>query len=218
MRLLLALSLFLSCIALVSAHAPFLVTQESLHDIVLIERPEVSRAFYGEMQGFPHTFEIRTTDPFHLYVEVLMPDIDSSKNNVSGIIIKETGNKGRVEEVARLLAKDATWESFYEPFGGDSYRRGSSFERDVDPGVYRIEVSTPDNLEKYVLVVGKIEDSSEVGYFETVRRLTEVKAFFGKSKLRIIESPLVFVPLLVILSIGGALWYVRKRRMLTSIS
>ncbi len=211
MRSLFFVALFLGSVSFAEAHVPVLVEQTSLHDIVTIEEPEISHAFYGTMNSFPHTYEIRSKTPFHLFVQVLMPDIASSKNNVSGIIIKETGKGGRVEEVARLLARDAMWDTFYEPIGADSYRTGGTFERDVEPGVYRIEVSTPDNLDKYVLVVGKNEDSSEIGYFETIRRIAGVKAFYGRSKIFVVLSPLVYVPLLVLCAVGGVIWFVKRR-------
>ncbi len=194
----------------VSAHVPVIVTQDSLHDIKQVSAPEASQAFYGSLSGFPHTYEIRTKEPFTLHVEVLIPDIESADTIVSGIIIKETGNRGRVEEVARLLARDASWETFYEPWGGDRYRRGGSFEREVEPGVYRIEVSTPDNLSPYVLVIGKEEGILDVGYFETLRRLIEVKHFYGKSAFRIVESPLVYVPLLIIALAIGLFFAIRR--------
>ncbi len=196
------------------AHVPRVVTQESLHDNTPIEDPELSQAFYGSLADFPHTYEIRAEEPFHLYVEVLVPDIESVDNIVNGIVVRETGQKGRVEEVARLLAKDATWEAFYEPWGGDTYRKGAVFEKDLERGVYRIEVSTPDNRQKYVLVVGKREDSGGIGYFETIGRIADVKTFFGKSKIRVIESPLVYIPLLLSVLLVAGVWYWRRRKAL----
>ena len=196
----------------VSAHVPNLVEQATPKDVVTIEDPTLSQAFYGAMQGFPHTYEIRATEPFHLFTKILIPDLEGSGNNISGIIIKEPENGGRVTEVTRLRAKDATWESKYEPFGGDSYRNGPVFEKDLDAGTYRIEVHTPDNVEKYVLVVGTREEMS-IGYFETVRRIAGVKEFFGKSKLRVVESPFVYVPLLGLMTVSGIVWYVRRRRV-----
>lgn len=203
---------FCAYVTPVHAHVPLVVEQESLHDITVIEDADLSQAFYGTLTDFPHTYEIRAKEPFHLYAEVLVPDIEGQENVVSGIIIKETGHKGRVEEVTRMLAKDASWESFFEPWGADSYRKGGVFERDVEPGVYRIELSTPNNHEKYVLVVGKREDFWAIGYFETIGRLMDVKTFFGKSKFRVIESPLVYVPLLTIALIILVIWMVRRKR------
>jgi len=200
----------------VDAHVPNIIVQDSLKDIELVTDPELSQAFYGQLIGFPHTYEIRATEPFTLYAEILLPDIDSSKNNVSGIIIKEQRAGGRVEEVTRLRAREATWETTYEPFGGDTYRKGQSFEAEVGPGVYRIEVNTPDNIEKYVLVLGKREEMT-LGYFELIGRIIEVKVFFDKPKWRAIESPFIYVPL-VIFAIGVLAFFIWKRKRREEIS
>lgn len=201
--------LFLHAIT-AEAHVPNIVPELIQSDIVRIQDPTLSQAFYGEMEDFPHTFEISATEPFHLFSQILLPDIESSKNNVSGIIIKLPEKRGRVTEVARLESKSASWESDFEPFGGDTYRKGPIFDQELEPGRYRIEVHTPENLDKYVLVVGTREEMS-IGYFETVRRLMEVKVFFGKSKFRIIESPYVYVPLILIIGGVSALWHYRRR-------
>ena len=197
------------------AHIPSLVSQSSLLDITQIEDPEVSRAYYGELNNFPHTYEIRSSEPFNLFVEITVPDIKTAKNNVSGIIVKELP-RGGVEEIARLEAKTASWESFFEPFGGDSYRRGSQFEGEVEPGVYRIEVHTPDNLEKYVLVVGKTERFGDGGIINFYKKLVGIKVFFDKSPLRVVESPFVYVPLSVIL-ILGFLWFRKRSKVGTDL-
>lgn len=211
------LFLFLCFTPSAYAHIPYIVTQDSLKDVVTIDEPEVSKAYYGILSGFPHTYLVNTKVPITLFVEVLVPDIDSSTNNVSSIITRQVENSGRVTEVARLEAKDASWESFYEFFGGDSYRRGPDFEEEIDPGTYRVEVHTPDNVEKYVLVVGKREEGGELGYFELLRRMMEVKLFFEKPRILIIESPFVFIPLLVgVAIVFGILWY--RRRGLRSLT
>jgi hypothetical protein len=202
-----------ACTALwTQAHVPLVVTQTDLHDVVTIEDPDLSQAFYGLLQGFPHTYEFTVTQPMKLFVEVLVPDIESSTNNVSSIIVREVERSGRVTEIARLPAKDAAWESFFEPFGGDSYRRGPRFEAGIEPGKYRVEVHTPDNVEKYVLVVGKREEFAGIGYFELLGRIAEVKVFFEKPRISIVQSPFVYIPLIIILIAFGALWYWRKKR------
>ncbi len=193
-----------------SAYVPVIVDQTSLHDIETIADPTLSQAFYGTLDAFPHTYEIRAKEPFTLHVEVLIPDIETATENVSGIIIKETGKQGRVVEVDRLLGSDATWESFYEPWGGDSYRRGETYTDSVEAGVYRIEVSTPDNKSPYVLIVGTEERFGELGYFETIGRIMEVKRFFGEPSLMVIVSPLVYVPLLILCILIAFFIYRRK--------
>lgn len=205
-------ALLLSAAIVVHAHLPVVVSPQHVDDVVQVERPEVSWAYYGELTGFPHTYEIQTEEPIKLYTHILEPDIEGVTENHSGIIVRARENGRGVEEVARLHPEDADWESFYEFAGGDRYLSGPEFEQDVVPGTYRIEVSTPSNEGKYVLVIGHIEDFSGVGYFETVSRIYEVKQFFGKSIFSMLLSPFVFIPLIVIVlfSILGRWIYKRK--------
>ena len=208
MRIIL-LSIFLLLATPVWAYEPEVIVQKSLLDVTAISDPTRAQIFHGNLIDFPHTYQIIATKPFHLFVQIKVPDIESSTNNISGIIIKEPEGKGRVQEVTRLKGSDASWGSTYEWWSMDAYRNGPSFEQDLGPGTYRIEVSTPDNREKYVLAVGT-RDEMTFGYFGTVRRIMDVKVFFGKSRLRIVESPLVFIPLL---GIGGLFTFWYKRRV-----
>jgi hypothetical protein len=199
--------------ALAYGQIPVHIVQSSLENTTTLEDAETSRAFFGELLGFPHTYEIIETKEFHLFVEIRVPDIPSSMDNVSGIIVRQVEGSGRVEEVARLRAGEAAWESVDDVKTGDTYRGGPLFEGEVPPGTYRIEVSTPDNLAKYVVRMGTKEDESGAGYFESLRRIGAVKVFFGKSKFSVVESPLVFVPLGaggILAVILGYLW-LRKR-------
>jgi hypothetical protein len=197
-QILKALFLLFLPVGFVSAHIPLVITQTNLHDITEITHPEISQAFYGKLDDKPHTYEIRNSEPFLLSAALLLPDIEGVSRNVAVIVIKETGRQGEVREVTRILGKDAAWESFFEPWGGDRYLRGGVFSSQVDEGVYRIEVSAPDNQSPYVLVIGSEEKWGDVGYFEMLGRIRDVKVFFGKSKFSIIESPLTYVPLLIL--------------------
>ncbi len=204
--------LFFLCVPPIGyAYVPLVVEQESQSDVRVIENPETEQYFYGRLNDFPHTYEIQAVEPFTLHVEVLVPEVHEAKDIVNGIIIKQEGRQGRVVEIARMLAVDASWEPFYEPWGGDSYRRGTSFTSEVSPGTYRIEVSTPDNLSPYALVVGTEDERGDVSYTEMVRRIADVKEFYGRSPITVVVSPYVYLPLLVlVLLVGGTIWYRRR--------
>lgn len=206
---------FLICLfflpLLVLAHLPAVVDPQNVDDVIVVEQPEISFAYYGELKGFPHTYEINATDTFTLYTQILEPDYNEPLKNHSVIIVRQRDNGRGVEEVMRLPAADGPWEPWFEPFGGDRYLLGPEYEALLGPGVYRIEVSTPSNSGKYALAIGKIEDFSDLGYFGTIARIYEVKRFLGKSPLAIFETPFVYVPtILVILLVLGIYWY-RKR-------
>ena len=217
MKIFLALLIFFSSACLAEAHVPVLITQDSPFDITVVEDPELSQAFYATMNGFPHTYEIVTDKPFHLFTKILAPDTGAGATNISGIIIKLPESGGRVTEVGVLNGKDAEWNSDYEPYGGDSYLQGPQFEGELEAGTYHIEVHTPDNQSPYVLALGTREEMT-IGYGELLKRLIEVKRFFGKSPFLIVESPFVYVPigLTIALYFGIRRFRTRKERRTTN--
>jgi len=201
----------------VSAHVPVLVHPQHVDDYIVVEDTQLSQAFYGELQNFPHTYSFRIDTPTSFYAEILVPDIVDTKNIISAILIKEE-SAGYVSAVARLRAEDAEWISRFEFFGGDSYRHGPSFEDPLEAGEYRLEVHSNENIEKYVLVIGT-EEAMPIGYFELIRRIAHVKEFFGKSQFMIIQSPFVYMPIVLILTILAVyLLYIRRRQKRTHIS
>ena len=193
------------------AYVPVLVEQESLSDITQISDPTLAQGFFGTLDSFPHTYEIHASEPFTLYTNIRTPDLSSNTNTVSGIIIKE--EKRGVSEITRMHAVDALWETVYDSLTGGSYREGATFEKELEPGVYRIEVHTPDNAEKYVLMVGKRDDMT-LGYFTLLERLMDVQRFNERSAFFIVLSPYVYIPLNIILGgIGGICWYKRRYKI-----
>lgn len=182
----------------------------SQHDVTTITDVELSQGFYGELTDAPHTYTFTLEEPTTVFTEILVPDIDGATNDKSGLILESLPDDAGVREVKRLPAKEAAWESFYEWFAGDSYRRGPSYYDSLEPGTYLIEVSTPINHGKYVLVVGKREDSK--GYVATIKDIAEVKAFFGKSKVSILQSPLVSVPLVLLIVLLYFVFQIVRRR------
>jgi hypothetical protein len=211
MRLLLITLGFLSAATYAQAYYPLGVEQTSLKDVVEITHPEHEQIYFGDLSGFPHTYEIRSLKPFDLYLEIRIPDIEDLPDNVSGIIVREK-EFGGVEEIARLRASDAAWNRLYEEDTNDWYRVGGVFEEQVSAGVYRIEFSTPDNIEKYVFTIGRGEPREPLGYFEKVQRLFALKVFFEKSVFSTLTSSLVYIPTIVLVLIIIATVFVRRRR------
>jgi len=190
----------------VDAYVPRFDVPEDQQDVVVVDEPELSQAFHGELADFPHTYEIVASEEFNLYVEILVPDIDSSENIISGIIIKEQEDSGRVIEVTRLKAVDASWESQKNKEFDEWYRVGPKFEEVLEAGTYRIETNTPDNIGKYVLVVGA-NDEMDIGYFDYIGRMVDVKKFSERSPFLIILSPYIYIPILII----GIVWFSVRR-------
>jgi hypothetical protein len=196
-----------------SAHQVEFVTPTQ-HDVLQIADPTLSQGFYGELTDAPHTYRFTISEPITIFAEILVPDIENAQNDKSGLLLQVLPNDAGVREVRRFMAKEASWELFYEWFAGDSYRRGPSYFNSLEAGTYLIEVSTPVNRGKYVLVVGKREEGK--GYIATIKDIARVKEYFGKSRIAVVQSPYVYVPLTVLLAVCFIVYRtVQKRRVRT---
>ena len=179
------------------AHQPRIVSE----GITQIENPEVSQAFYAELKGKPEYYQIKSKEPFKLYVGVLVPDLEGIDKDVSVEITREDlhseempAQKPEEEEAPIILSGlEYEWTRLYEPFGGDWYwegpeLRGNSSEEElpegveVDEGTYTIKVFSPDNEGKYALVVGEKEEFPLKEMVRTLFVLPKLKAeFFERS-------------------------------------
>lgn len=210
MRLFLLVLLFLVPTA-GYAFEPIMVELEGQHDVIDITRPEASRAYYGELQNHPHTFLVLATSSFDLNVQIFSPDIRGAKINLNGIIVRELGGNDGVEEVTRMPSGRAEWEGYREPTGGDRYLAGPTFSAELESGSYIVEVSNPENLGKYVLAFGAFDQIDGDGYIDTVRNVATVKIFLGKTWLGALTASLVYIPLLILLILGGVVYYGWRR-------
>lgn len=186
------------------------VETASQHEVILFDNPEERTLRYGELTGYPHMYEFSTRKEMILSLSVAVPDREEVQNIMSGIILS-VQKDGSVVEVARLRAREASWESFYEPLGGDIYRRGGSFSASIQPGLYRVEVSTPDNIGPYALFSGTEPVSERMGYIASLQAVYALKVALGKSGFSLIGSPLVYVPVMLAVLVFCTLWYVRSR-------
>jgi hypothetical protein len=158
------------------AHQPRLVGDKPS---IEVRDPEISQAFYARLAGNPQTYHIRSDVPLRLYVNLLVPDIPGIETDYQAVIYRET--EGQRERLARLDGKTYAWRPFYEPFGGDHYKLGPEFDERVPPGAYTVVVTSPDNIGKYVLAVGKIEKFPPKEMARTIVALPGLKRYFGKS-------------------------------------
>ncbi|MDD2731544.1 MAG: hypothetical protein PHW33_05495, partial [Candidatus Portnoybacteria bacterium] len=118
-------------------------------------------------------------------------------------------------ELTTLESQPSAWTRFYEKFAGDWYWQGPEFERTVSAGVYEMEVSSPDNIGKYVLAVGKEEKFPLEETLKTISSLPELKTdFFNKSVFssffNLVGLFVSLATLLILAAIAGLVWLVRK--------
>lgn len=198
--------LFISAGAVVFAHQPRLVES----NFTLIENPEVSQAFYGELEGEPDIYQIQTETPIRLYVGILVPDVENIGKDVSVEISKDNKFYYLLDGV------NFEWQSYYEEFAGDKYFKGSEFSADEEAGIYTLKVFSPDNQGKYVLVVGEKEEFPLNEILNTFVSLPRLKMFFDKSPWQALIAPIVFrflvLPVILLVVLILVIFFLVRRK------
>ena len=57
----------------VFAHLPRL--EMTTNEVIQVQNPEISQAFYGNLHGQPDIYEIKMDTGFLLYVSIVVPDL-----------------------------------------------------------------------------------------------------------------------------------------------
>ena len=107
--------LFIS-IGFTFAHQPRLVFDQPVGQVVNIQNPEVSQAFYGILSGQEDIYQIVSDTGFLLYVNLVVPNISGYRTDFTVDIIE-----GNNAVYTRLDGKAFSWTDFFEPFAGDAY-------------------------------------------------------------------------------------------------
>ncbi len=139
------------------AHRPIMVKNRSSEDNpVVVDEPEISWAYYGVLEGNPHYYRIVSSEPFNLYVNLLVPDF-----HPDGEPIKRHDMSFRVFAGDELLYEadgmQSGWRRYFEKYGRDHYYWGPEFDRTVEAGTYSVVVYNSLNSGKYSLAIGKVE-------------------------------------------------------------
>jgi len=162
------------------AHQPR-ITESRLTEV---PSPEVSKAYYGKLTGAPDVYIVSSSVSFGFYVNVLVPDIAGQKKDVSAVILKGGA------EIAKLDSANFAWESFYEPFGADTYWMGPEYKARAEAGTYEIRVFSPNNDSKYSLAIGELEAFDMKEGLNALTIIPELKKnFFNESPIGFIVSP-----------------------------
>lgn len=203
---------FVTTFSTAGAYTAVLEPVATPYEVVTInDDPMIERSILGELEGSPEMFEITSDVEFTLTVEIRALIESATSPEFAGIIIRQKESRG-VEEVARLWATDADWLRVVHKETGLPYYAGPFWSQVMPAGMYRIEVSTPENSGKYILVIGSQSDSN--GYLESIRNVALTYEFYEASTIRMFNSPYIHYPLgilLLILLLGGTWWWHRSR-------
>lgn len=166
--------------SLALAHQPRLVKSTP----VQVTDPETSKAYYGQLSGKPDVFTITSQKPFALYVNILVPDINGQKKDVTAVLTKN--NK---QSVAVLGGESSEWKHMWEPFGRDWYWQSSEYKANVEPGEYVVEVFSTNNDSKYSLAIGETENFNFKEIINALNLVPQLKhSFFNESPAGFIFS------------------------------
>lgn len=211
MKSFLFLCTFLFLPAVVFAYQSVIAEPTDARTVLSIAEVSESQEFFGRLDDFPHTFEFEVTETMPFKATVFVADDVLQNNDVSIIIVK--AERRGVSEVGRTRAKEVSWEVVNDRVFVERFRSGGVLEGTLEPSWYKLEVSAPNNDAVYRLVwgTGKVRH----GYFGSVRALFEVKAFLGHSRFGALLSPLLYIPLLIVIAVAGFIYYRKRKRTLS---
>ena len=148
-----------------SAHQPALNEENTNSPLnsYLIEKPEISKAIYGTLEGDAHYYTIKSETNFNFYVGITTPKIDGCDTFDKFSVHVLNISNGLEETLLELDGENHQWWEWYEPYGKKFYWIGPEYGTEFkstnvyQAGEYLIKVFNNDNLGKYVLATGDIE-------------------------------------------------------------
>lgn len=181
------------------------VEQASPFEVTTWRDLSTPTSYYGEIAGFPHTFEFVVGEPQTVEFQLMAPKGGAP---VSLILVREV-DRG-VEEVVRQSAGVAEPLSYRDQTYGLAFNAYDTLALELSDGLYRLEVSAPSNAAVYRLDVGGMPERTN-GYFATVADVVRVHSFFG-SALTALFSPLIYWPLFIVLAGLAIFFFIRRTR------
>jgi hypothetical protein len=170
--------------------------------------------YLGELKGDPHMYEFVLGSSTELNIHLMQKE-EEEIIPLSLIVVKQNEDKGGVTEIGRLSGDKINWQKNNDKVLGLSFNQSDVFLGEINPGIYRVEVSTPDNFGKYVLVVG---DNFEMdNYFTTLSNIYTFQTFFGGSVFSMFKSSYIYYPLGIILISSLFYFTWRKRHQIKGI-
>lgn len=199
---------YLSLISTVSAHQPRLISDQasSANAPTMIEEPEISKAYYAQLEKPSEYFRIDSNKEFDLYLSLQVPDIAMQNTNLSLELIDSSGL-----QLIHLNGSQHKWEKFHEDFGNADYLSGPSIGMVLPSGSYMIKISGEQNT-KYVLVSGQKEEFPASEFLNSLFLVPRInQEFFGMNVFQSLANVFGILFLLIFSAIGFViLVFIRK--------
>ena len=169
-------------------HQPAINDQNtnSLSSAYVIEKPEVSKAIYGTLQGEPHYYLIGSEKEFNFYAGITVPKIDECPTfrKFSFNVIKMNNSEEIIIE--QIDGNSFEWWEWFEPYGKKWYWIGPEIGAEFksitiyEPGNYYIKVFNESNTGNYVLATGDIEKFGPLVIAKLPLIMPKVNKFWNK--------------------------------------
>jgi hypothetical protein len=167
------------------------------YEIVPIESaPPIQHSYLGTLADYPIMYEISSEDPFTFLASVSQP-ANTTAQPITLLLIRRNDRGGGVAEVARMKVDPADWVRQSDAKLGMTFLMSPAISEPVEPGTYRIEVSSPDNIGQYLLTIG--EEPTEPGYFAELGAIRQTQAYFGIGIFSMLKSSYVYYPIGILL-------------------
>lgn len=187
------------------AHQPRVVEG----DAIVVDSPEISKAYYGELAGEPHVYTISSNEAFDLYVNILIPDLADHKKDVSYAVIKNGDAENPVYVFSDL---EYAWKPMHEFFGNDDYLQGPEYKVRAEAGQYEVHVWSSNNDSKYALAIGEKEFFDFKAIWNSALLIPQIKSsFFEKSGIDTILSPFVLISYGLLILILVILYFIIRK-------
>ena len=145
------------------AHQPKIIKYSpTINNPHYVYEPEISKAYYGKLNGEAHYYKIQSDRDFAFYAGITIPKINENVTWVSIEVLDQNNNS--------IFYKDGkyyNWKAWYEPYARDWYWVGPQIGTHNDkefkgslkfePGTYLIKVFNDENIGSYSLAVGDTE-------------------------------------------------------------
>jgi hypothetical protein len=192
------------------AYNPISVQPKEQYEIFKIEDdPYVEHDFLGKLSDYPEMFEIKT-DVSMTFTAAVFQRSTGTPVPFGLMFVRQNDADGGVTEVARANMPISEWQKVYEGGLGLSLLQGTTIRKEITPGTYRIEVSTPDNKGDYMLVVG--EEPAQRSYFKTLSDVAKVQHHFGYTPFHLILSTYYLYPLGILGIVFTVAYYFKRRQ------
>jgi hypothetical protein len=192
------------------AYNPIKAEPKETYESIAIEGdPYIQREYLGNLEDFPDMYELTTDVSITLKVQLRQRASDDAVP-FGVIMVRQNDADGGVSEVVRMNEPLTEWNEVNIPSLGMTFLEGGLIEKDIAPGTYRIEVSTPDNKGDYMLVVGDEAQSS--GFFKAIGQIYVTQRHFGYTPFHLLFSSYVYYPIGILLVLYGiyGTWQYRR--------